>query len=227
MTDRIERERAFQDAAVKHKTKQSVGKYYSIFRSSKEEYYRRISAGGLDGRRILELGCGPGAYAIPLAEGGARLDSVDISPRSIETAREKSVAQGVADRVALHEMNAEALTFDDGCFDVVCGMGILHHLDLSPTMAGIRRVLRPGGRAVFLEPMGHYRRSTCSDALRRSSAPRTSTPSPAGIYGRWPRGSTILTSASSTWRPSPRCRSGGPLSSSRCGDSCTAWTTTS
>ncbi len=66
MTDRIERERVFQDEAVAHQTKQSVGKYYSIFQSSKEEYYRRISAGGLDGRRILELGCGAGAYAIPL-----------------------------------------------------------------------------------------------------------------------------------------------------------------
>ncbi len=70
-------------------------------------------------------------------------------------ARIKVHKHHVQDRVTLEIMNAEDLTFPDESFDVVCGMGILHHLALKAAMPEIRRVLKPNGRAVFLEPMGH------------------------------------------------------------------------
>jgi len=52
-------------------------------------------------------------------------------------------------------MNAEALELPDESFDLVCGQGILHHLDLQRSLTEVSRVLAPGGRALFLEPMGH------------------------------------------------------------------------
>ena len=48
----------------------------------------------------------------------------------------------------------EAIDRDDS-FDLVCGSGILHHLDLPAAMRELARVLRPSGRAVFMEPLGH------------------------------------------------------------------------
>jgi SAM-dependent methyltransferase len=51
-------------------------------------------------------------------------------------------------------MNAEALTLPDASMDAVCGSGILHHLDLHRSLAEVRRVLRPEGFAVFVEPFG-------------------------------------------------------------------------
>jgi SAM-dependent methyltransferase len=63
-------------------------------------------------------------------------------------------------------MNAEALSFASNTFDRVCGTAILHHLDLERALAELRRVLRPGGRAIFLEALGGnplinwYRRRT-------------------------------------------------------------------
>jgi SAM-dependent methyltransferase len=63
-------------------------------------------------------------------------------------------------------MNAEQLNFPDSSFDLICGSGILHHLDLGKASSEIRRVLRPGGQVVLLEPLGHnplinwYRRRT-------------------------------------------------------------------
>ncbi|HVG18858.1 MAG TPA: methyltransferase domain-containing protein, partial [Blastocatellia bacterium] len=52
-------------------------------------------------------------------------------------------------------MDAEAMDFDDESFDLICGMGILHHLDLHKSLSEIARTLRPGGQAIFIEPLGH------------------------------------------------------------------------
>lgn len=63
-------------------------------------------------------------------------------------------------------MNAEKLTFTDNFFDVVFGVSILHHLELDSAFSQLRRVLIPGGKALFVEPLGHnpiinlYRRLT-------------------------------------------------------------------
>ena len=65
-------------------------------------------------------------------------------------------------------MNAEDLKFDDDYFDIVCGGAILHHLDLNKALSEITRVLKPDGKAIFVEPLGHnplinlYRRFTPS-----------------------------------------------------------------
>jgi SAM-dependent methyltransferase len=47
------------------------------------------------------------------------------------------------------------MEFDDDSFDLICGMGILHHLDLGKSLSEIARTLRPGGKAIFIEPLGH------------------------------------------------------------------------
>lgn len=51
-------------------------------------------------------------------------------------------------------MDAERTSFRGGSFDLVTGSGILHHLDLDRSFAEVARLLRPGGRAVFREPLG-------------------------------------------------------------------------
>jgi SAM-dependent methyltransferase len=63
-------------------------------------------------------------------------------------------------------MDAEALDFPDNSVDLVCGVAILHHLDLAKSVGGIARILKPTGTAIFLEPLAHnplinlYRRLT-------------------------------------------------------------------
>lgn len=66
--------------------------------------------------------------------------------------REKS---GHADRLTFTVMDAENTTFTNSCFDLICGSSILHHLNVTKAYDEIRRILKPDGRAVFLEPLGH------------------------------------------------------------------------
>src|SRR3546814_11483257 len=78
---------------------------------------------------------------------------IDISDVAIEKGRERARQKGFTN-VRLEAMNAEAMTFPDDSFDLVFGSGIIHHLDIDRAFGEIARVLRPGGRAVFIEPLG-------------------------------------------------------------------------
>ena len=162
--ERIRREAEFHDRhyATDGASRTAAEKYYSVFARCRASYLNRILEGP-GGSRVLECGCGPGADAVRLGEQGAQVVAIDISGRAIERARAQ-VPDGLD--VEFFEMNAEALAFADGAFDMVCGTGILHHLDLERAFGEIDRVLKPGGRAVFVEPLGHnpainaYRRLT-------------------------------------------------------------------
>lgn len=121
-----------------------------------------------EGAAVLEYGCADGTLALEhlgVPQRAARFEGIDISDEAVAKAGERARRLGLAD-AAFRVMNAEALDYADGSFDLVYGRGILHHLDLDRAFAEIARVLRPGGLAVFTEPMGHnpllnlYRRLT-------------------------------------------------------------------
>jgi SAM-dependent methyltransferase len=80
---------------------------------------------------------------------------IDVSEAEIEQARERALANGVADKCRFLVADAHDMEFPDDSFDVIVGDSILHHLELRKALLEIRRVLRPGGRAVFLEPLWH------------------------------------------------------------------------
>lgn len=111
--------------------------------------------GALAGQRVLDLGCGYGETAAWLAMQGATVDAVDISPRMLEVSRRLAERAGVAGRIRFHAAPGEALPFPEAAFDAAFGHDVLHHLDLDRARREILRVVRPGGRAVFAEPLGH------------------------------------------------------------------------
>lgn len=99
------------------------------------------------GLRVLDCGAGAGELAIPLAERGARVVAFDLSEESLRLMRTRAGAAAPAPIVAA----MESLPFPDGAFDAVVGKSILHHVEVAPAMAEVRRVLTPGGRALFVE----------------------------------------------------------------------------
>ncbi|MFD5879200.1 methyltransferase domain-containing protein [Streptomyces yangpuensis] len=102
-------------------------------------------AGDVTGRRILDAGCGAGALTAALRDRGADVTGLDVSAAMLALARRR-----LGDDVALHRVDLrDRLPFPDGEFDDVIASLVLHYLeDWGPTLAELRRVLRPGGRLI-------------------------------------------------------------------------------
>ena len=162
--DRISYERQFHNQELSNNSRCTIAKYYSIWKSSKEFYLRLITKYSSPKGKSLEYGCGPGSSAFLLAKKGANVTAIDISDVAIRQAKEIALAEGLD--IDFRTMNAEELLFGSDTFELVCGSGILHHLDLTRAYEEISRVLKPDGHAVFIEPLGHnplinlYRRLT-------------------------------------------------------------------
>lgn len=110
------------------------------------------AVGPLDGRRVLDFGCGVGLTSVWAAQRGAHVTGIDISHASIARAREVAERAGLAIELVAAEMTPD--TFSPESFDAVIGRYVLHHVDLSLVAPMIGGVLAPGGRAAFLETMG-------------------------------------------------------------------------
>ena len=153
MTSRLRREAEFHNQILAAESRTELGKFYEAAATAKGYYY------GLVGKdcagRVLEYGCGRGGYIFDLARRGVDVVGIDISEEGIGLARQRAVTEGLEDKVGFRVMNAEAPDFPDDHFDLVYGSGILHHLDLEAALPELTRVIKPEGRAVFFEPLGH------------------------------------------------------------------------
>ena len=109
--------------------------------------------GDVRGLRIVDFGCGSGANAVQLANRGAHVWGVDISEDLVRLAVRRLAVNGRAGGAQFVVGSAHDLPFPDGSIDVVFGIAILHHLDLALVSREVWRVLRPGGRAIFQEPV--------------------------------------------------------------------------
>lgn len=106
---------------------------------------------------VLEYGCADGSFSLmeqSIPKRCRHYYGIDISDLAILQATENASALSLRNCEFI-AMDAENMSFPDGTFDLVFGRGILHHLDLERCYSEISRVLRSGGTALFLEPMGH------------------------------------------------------------------------
>lgn len=118
-----------------------------------ENHYVLARMGSLQGKRILDIGCGSGEAAVYFAQRGAIVTAMDLSGAFLQVARH--VARKHEVQVTLTVGAGEDMPFAEGSFDIVYGHGVLHHLALLESMREVQRILRPGGRAFFIEPLGY------------------------------------------------------------------------
>ena len=150
---RLENERAFHNDRFSHESRDAQGKYYACIKHGSGQFDDRVMelARGAD---VLEYGCGAAIQGMEVAAAARSLTGIDISDVAIADAQASARRAGLANTRYV-TMDAEDMTFPDGSFDLVFGRGIIHHLDLERCFASVARVLRPGGTALFWEPLGH------------------------------------------------------------------------
>lgn len=150
---KIEREREFHNQRFTEEVRDAQGKYYASIKDGSVAFDRRVLELARDAD-VLEYGCGAAIQGLGLARTARTLTGIDISDVAIANAEAGAKAQGLAN-TRYEVMDAERMTFPDASFDLVFGRGIVHHLDLELCFSSVSRVLRPGGRALFWEPLGH------------------------------------------------------------------------
>jgi ubiquinone/menaquinone biosynthesis C-methylase UbiE len=159
---RKEQERQFHDRVVADAGRHSASKYYAITEFSQSCFLNHARA--LPGT-VLDYGCGASGFVVALAPSLKHVIAVDISEVSIQKAAARVERLGLPN-IEFRVGDCEALPIEDHSVDSAYGVAILHHLDLARAFAELVRVLKPGGRAVFAEPLGHnpvinlYRRLT-------------------------------------------------------------------
>jgi SAM-dependent methyltransferase len=101
------------------------------------------------GKDVLEIGLGYGTVAQRLAEAGANYEGLDIAAGPVEMVRHRLSQAGLPGDA--RQGSILEAPFQDGSFDFVIAIGCLHHTgDLKRAIAECYRVLRPGGKLVFM-----------------------------------------------------------------------------
>lgn len=101
--------------------------------------------------RILEVGCGMGRYTLLLARRGLQVEGLDLSAVLLD--RLRAYGAGIYNGPLYAADIADPPSDLIGRFDVAVALFALHHMhDLAPAFDAMFRVVKPGGRVVFLEP---------------------------------------------------------------------------
>jgi len=111
------------------------------------------------GKKVLEIGCGIGTDTINFARHGARVTSVDLSEKSLELARQRTVVYGVQDQVQFYRGNAEELSslVPVEMYDLIYSFGVIHHTPHPErVLEQVRRYAQPG---TTVKIMVYHRRS--------------------------------------------------------------------
>ena len=113
--------------------------------------YRR--SGLRDGIRVLDCGCGPGLLLVKLHSlyPGLQSAGIEVDPQLVDRAR-SAVAQRCPGVCQIFQQSITALGFPENSFDFVVARLVLEHLpDPAPALNEVLRVLKVGGRAVFVD----------------------------------------------------------------------------
>ena len=169
--------RAWFDATAErmlsHRARQDelevVGDLDAFQRDKRRRMLAWLGSRPVQGRRVLEVGCGAAGNLRFLRQRGARVEGADISPKMVQLAERLNAERGVD--FPLHVTDGAHLPHADSSFDVVLTVTALqHNLDgpmLDALVRDIGRVLRPGGEAWIIEQV-HRPRLAFATSVHRT-----------------------------------------------------------
>ena len=125
------------------------------------------------GKTLLDVACGAGGPALRIAAiTGCSVVGIEVHEQAVATARSLAVERGLAERAEFRSADANRpLPFSDASFDAItCIDAINHFSDRPRVMAEWARLLKPGGRLLFTDPIILTGPLTSEDIAVRSSA---------------------------------------------------------
>lgn len=161
--DRLQDESEFFDREIQRKAGKRRG-YRFTNQLDYEQYFslqRPYQAvkdflGSVRGKEILDFACGTGWASVYFARSGANCHGLDISVKSIEAARLTAEINGLSQCCTFKVGAGEAIPYDDNTFDLIFGNAALHHVDLEMIPEELARVLKPGGKAAFIDDLLYH-----------------------------------------------------------------------
>jgi ubiquinone/menaquinone biosynthesis C-methylase UbiE len=152
LTDKNLREKEFHNALQKKSKGRFENIFYKALYNSSEDFFEFLKKNSLNSE-ILDYGCGVGQSLKNVIKfNPKKITGIDISEVSIKKAKES--IQSLKSQAELIVDNCEKTKFENESFDIVYGSGILHHLDMTACINEIHRILKPGGKFLFIEPLG-------------------------------------------------------------------------
>lgn len=151
----LSRERQFHDrwASTIEVDGIRVADYFEACTAPENRFILK-NMGDFRGKRLLDLGCGAGENSVYFAQRGAHCVASDYSPGMVEIALKLADSNGV--EIEGKVINAMAIDFPDNSFDFVYASNLLHHIpDPKIAIQEMYRVLKPGGKACFWDPLKH------------------------------------------------------------------------
>ena len=110
--------------------------------------------GDINGKRLLDVGCGLGEASVYFATLGADVTSADLSQGMLDATARLAQANGV--NVKQHLASAEELRLPpETQFDIIYAGNLLHHVDIEQTLVRIKPHLAPAGMFVTWDPLAY------------------------------------------------------------------------
>ena len=152
LTDKNIREKEFHNQLQSRSKGRFENIFYKAIYNSNEDFFNFLQLNAPNSE-ILDYGCGAGnSLEKVIHYKPKKITGIDISEVSIQKAKSKIASSQIA--VELEVDNCEKTKFKNNRFDIIYGTGILHHLNLKACLDEIERILKPGGKFVFIEPLG-------------------------------------------------------------------------
>lgn len=152
LTERARSERSFYDQYADKLTAEQLSPLAVFAPTCLENAYVLSQLGDLKDKRILDIGCGQGDTSVFLALQGARVCAIDVADKMVELTEALAQVHKVDDRVEGQAVRVEDMKYPDEYFDLIFADGVLHHLDMPLAVPNLVRVMKKGGRGIFLEP---------------------------------------------------------------------------
>lgn len=153
--DLLRREQAFHDqwASTIDVDGIRVSDYFEACTAPENRFILK-QLGDVRGKTLLDLGCGAGENSVYFARLGARCVAADYSPGMVDVALQLAERNGV--QIEGRVINAMSIDIPDNTFDIVYASNLLHHIpDPKVTLREMHRILKPGGKACFWDPLRH------------------------------------------------------------------------